>query len=33
MMLPTARCLLSSKVYGVLLYSDKSLGSVQVVAG
>lgn len=33
MMLPTACCLLSSKVYGVLLYSDKSLGSVQVVAG
>lgn len=33
MMLPIACCLLSSKVYGVLLYSDKLLGSVQVVAG
>lgn len=33
MMLPTVCCLLSSKVYGILLYSDKLLGSVQVVGG
>lgn len=33
MMLPTVCCLLSSEVYGVLLYSDKLLGSVQVVGG
>lgn len=32
--LPTAyRCLLSSKVYGVVFCSDKLLGSVQVVGG
>lgn len=34
MVLSTAyRCLLSSKVYGVVLCSDKLLGSVQVVGG